>query len=163
MTTSTFIDTNTFEIFDYFSLKARPEFNPPNNTPGWPSSPESPSVDGFLAVLPGEPIQRFYEVEQPEVELWEVAEWADPAYFQDTDDKWKRAWSVRNMTQQELDDLNESRQTGNEELREMEYQAYANPLYFKFTRGDTTLQAYHDKVAEIKAAYPAPAIITIPE
>lgn len=39
-------------------------------------------------------------------------------------------------------------------LRRAAYVAEADPLFFKHQRGETTWQAWIDKIAEIKARYP---------
>lgn len=41
-------------------------------------------------------------------------------------------------------------------LRRAAYAAEADPLFFKHQRGETTWQAWIDKIAEIKARYPLP-------
>lgn len=162
--TSMFIRTSTGAIYDYFQLKAQPEFNAPNPTPGWPSTPEGiweDFIDNY--VLAGTGIERFYEVEAPFTEQWQVAEWSDPAYFQDTDGKWKRAWTVRNMTQQELDDLNQFLRESADYERAERYRMEADPLFFKAERQETTKQEWLDKVEQIRSEVPQPALVTIPE
>lgn len=39
-------------------------------------------------------------------------------------------------------------------LRNAEYEAEADPLFFKFQRGEITKKVWLDKVAEIKARHP---------
>jgi hypothetical protein len=39
-------------------------------------------------------------------------------------------------------------------LRKAAYQAEADPLFFKWQRGESTEQAWLDKIAEIRARYP---------
>lgn len=164
MTTTTFIETNTFEILDYNQVKAHEAFDEIQHS--WPSSPTNGSVDVLFDIYSA-PIARFYETEPPTVELYQVAEHAEAPghYFIDAedDDKYKRAWSVRNMTQPELDDLNAQRQEANSAQRSAHYQMLSDPLCFKYLRGDTTSEEWLAKVNEIKAMFPYPEIITIPE
>lgn len=71
-------------------------------------------------------------------------------YLQLADNSWVVAWKVRPMTTQEL----EHRAKVQEEERRYAYQQEADPLFFKWQRGDSTEQAWRDKVAEIKARIP---------
>jgi len=43
-----------------------------------------------------------------------------------------------------------------DEARRTAYQAESDPLFFQWQRGETTEQAWKDKVAEIQARYPEP-------
>lgn len=49
-----------------------------------------------------------------------------------------------------------------EALRRLAYAAESDPLFFKAQRGEATLQAWLDKVAEIKARYPVDGPVLTP-
>ena len=53
-----------------------------------------------------------------------------------------------------LDRINKPTPEQVEESRFSAYQAEADPLFFKYQRGEVTEQEWLDKVAEIKARYP---------
>ena len=67
-----------------------------------------------------------------------------------TADEWQawidKTWNASNPTQAEVD-----------ALRHAAYVAESDPLFFQWQRGETTEQAWRDKVAEIQARYPDPA------
>lgn len=167
MTTTTFIDTDTFEILNYTQLKEHPSW--PSPFPYmWPSNPMSGNIDTFINNFPEATVARFYETNPPAHELWETAEHGiapDNHYYIDENDgnKYKRKWVIRNLTQQELDDLNEQRKQMVDMQRSMAYQMESDPLFFKSQRGESTSEEWMDKIAEIKELYPNPVIITIPE
>ena len=48
-------------------------------------------------------------------------------------------------------------QAGVDRQRHAAYVAESDPLFFQWQRGETTEQAWRDKVAEIQARYPDPA------
>jgi len=50
----------------------------------------------------------------------------------------------------------------NEDMRASAYKNESDPLFFKWQRGETTEQAWLDKVAEIKAKYPEGGTTTMP-
>lgn len=84
----------------------------------------------------------------PEHTETEVVE--DAGYLQLADGTWQQAWRVRPMTVQELAALAQQK----DEQRKAAYQNEADPLFFKWQRGEATEQQWLDKVAEIKARYP---------
>ena len=67
-----------------------------------------------------------------------------------TADEWTAwvdtTWNADQPTQAEVD-----------ALRHAAYVAESDPLFFQWQRGETTEQAWRDKVAEIQARYPDPA------
>lgn len=85
---------------------------------------------------------------QPEHAETEVVESAGFAQLEDG--SWTQAWTVRPMTAQELEQL--ARQKDKE--RRYAYQQEADPLFFKWQRGESTQEAWLAKVEEIKARYP---------
>lgn len=65
-------------------------------------------------------------------------------------------------TQQELDDAwpavqQAQAQAAVDTQRHAAYAAESDPLYFKWQRGETTEQAWLDKIAEIQARFPDPS------
>ena len=113
---------------------------------------DNPQVS-FPSVLSDELLADFgvYRVapsEPPEHAETEVVE--DAGFLQLADDTWKQAWRVRPMNEQELADLAKQK----DEQRRADYQNEADPLFFKWQRGEATQEAWLAKVAEIKARYP---------
>jgi hypothetical protein len=89
--------------------------------------------------------------EPPSHSETEVVE--DAGYLQLEDGTWEQAWLVRPMTEQELQELAQQK----DEQRKQAYQNEADPLFFKWQRGESTQEAWLAKVEEIKARYPKAA------
>lgn len=70
-------------------------------------------------------------------------------YTQLEDGTWETAWTVRDMTQEELGSINHSRG----EQRRYAYQTEADPLFFKWQRGESTKEDWLAKIEEIKIRY----------
>jgi len=70
-------------------------------------------------------------------------------YLQLEDGTWKQAWRVRPMSSEELVELSARK----DKQRRAAYQQEADPLFFKWQRGETTQQKWLDKVAEIKQRF----------
>jgi len=85
--------------------------------------------------------------ESPTHESNEVVE--DAGFLQLANGTWKQAWLVRPMTEQELALAAQEQ----DERRRIAYAKEADPLFFKWQRGEATQQQWLDKVAEIKASY----------
>lgn len=156
-----FVHVPTMTIYDYFQLKALPEFNDPNDTPGWPS-------DGFLSglyelLLPFD-IYRVLDTAKPEAsQLYKVVEKGTPSVvLASGGEYYEWNWVERNMTQPELDVFNADRKAEVDFQRSERYRAEADPIFFMSQRGETTEQEWLDKIAEIKSDLPNPAIITLP-
>lgn len=94
---------------------------------------------GVFPVTPADP---------PEHAETEVVE--DAGYLQLADDSWKQAWRVRPMTEQELEQLAQQK----DEQRRSAYQTEADPLFFKWQRGEGAQEEWLAKIEEIKARYP---------
>jgi len=86
--------------------------------------------------------------EPPEHAATEVVE--DAGYLQLADGTWKQAWRVRPMNEQELEQLKQQQ----DEQRRYAYEQEADPLFFKWQRGESTEQEWLSKVNEIKERYP---------
>ena len=71
----------------------------------------------------------------------------DGGYSQLADGSWVQAWTVRPMNEAELASLAEQKDV----QRKRAYQNEADPLFFKWQRGEATQQQWLDKVAEIRA------------
>ena len=74
----------------------------------------------------------------------------DAGYLQLADNSWIQAWRVRPMTEQELQELAQQK----DQQRKRAYQNEADPLFFKWQRGEGTQEAWLAKVEEIKSRYP---------
>lgn len=59
---------------------------------------------------------------------------------------WVQSWSVRAMTSTELASVAAEK----DEQKRISYTQEADPLFFKWQRGESTEQAWRDKVIEIK-------------
>lgn len=66
---------------------------------------------------------------------------------------WKQSWSISVLDQNELQQVQDSLSAQSDELRRTAYQAEADPLFFKWQRGEATQAEWLAKVAEIKARY----------
>jgi protein-tyrosine-phosphatase len=84
----------------------------------------------------------------------QVAEQAKCVYNSDKQ-RWETGWTVRDKTAEELQAESEAHAARVEAQRAEAYRAESDPLFFKSQRGEATQQEWLDKVAEIKARYPA--------
>lgn len=109
------------------------------------SFPKSPP-DTLLAEYDIYPVTATSAPEHTETEVVE-----DDGYLQLADDSWVQAWRVRPMSEQELETLAQQK----DDQRKFAYQNEADPLFFKWQRGEGTQEAWLAKVQEIKARYPA--------
>ena len=114
------------------------------------SFPKEPS-NALLATYDIYPVAQTPAPTSTETQVVESA-----GYTQKPDGTWATAWTVRSMTQEELGQLNRSK----EQQRQFAYDQEADPLFFKWQRGEVEQQVWLDKVQEIKARYPN---ITIPQ
>ena len=64
--------------------------------------------------------------------------------------QWEQTWTVRQLTADELAERN----TQAAQQRARAYREEADPLFFKYQRGEATMDAWLAKVAEIKLRYP---------
>ena len=71
----------------------------------------------------------------------------DAGFIQSEDGSWEQAWLVRPLNEQEIVDL----KTEKDEQHRQAYQQEADPLFFKWQRGEATQQQWLDKVTEIKS------------
>jgi hypothetical protein len=69
--------------------------------------------------------------------------------------RWETTWVVRDKTADELQAEADAHAAQVEAQRAKAYRAESDPLFFKSQRGEATHQEWLDKVAEIKARYPA--------
>lgn len=69
--------------------------------------------------------------------------------------RWETTWTVRDKTADELAADETQRVAQIESQRAEAYRTESDPLFFKSQRGEATQQEWLDKVAEIKARYPA--------
>lgn len=73
----------------------------------------------------------------------------DAGFTQLEDGSWAQAWLVRPLNEQELAVITQKKDA----QRRVAYEKEADPLFFKWQRGEATQQQWLDKVAEIKATY----------
>ena len=72
------------------------------------------------------------------------------------DGQWQIAWSVANLTAEEIAQKFAAAKAVQEAKRKAAYEAEADPLFFMSQRGEATVEEWQAKVAEIKARYPYP-------
>lgn len=89
-------------------------------------------------------VYRVAETALPTPSAGETVE--DAGFVQREDGSWAKAWAVRAMTNAELEQVAQQK----DEQRKRAYQNEADPLFFKWQRGEATQQQWLDKVAEIK-------------
>lgn len=118
-----------------YSIEQLRKDNPQVSFPQSPSAETLAEYGVFIA----------QESDSPAHESNEAIE--DAGFLQLTDGTWKQAWRVRSMTEQELA-LSAQEQ---DESRRIAYAKEADPLFFKWQRGEATQQQWLDKVAEIKS------------
>jgi hypothetical protein len=83
----------------------------------------------------------------PQTDLVHTVVPANPVFDGET---WVQGWSVVPLTEQDLAD----RAAQQDAARKQAYQDEADPLYFKWQRGEATQQDWLGKIAEIKARFP---------
>jgi hypothetical protein len=71
------------------------------------------------------------------------------------DGVWTQVWNVIALTAEEIAEQQAERAAQVEAQRADAYRNESDPLFFKSQRGEATHQEWLDKVAEIKARYPA--------
>jgi hypothetical protein len=107
------------------------------------SFPKNPTGE-LLAEYDVYPVTPTQPPEHTETEVVE-----DAGYLQLADGTWQQAWRVRPMTEHELEALAQQK----DEQRKAAYQNEADPLFFKWQRGEATEQQWLVKIAEIKQRY----------
>lgn len=154
-----FFRISTSEVYDYFQLKAQPEFLPPNGTPGWPSDGMNPGIDGLIEPFG---LARLIDTEPPVSEEWEIVYKDTPEWKLDSG-VYSWNWAIRDMTQTELDELNAGLRMETRFQRQARYAEEADHLFFMAQRNETTMQEWLDKIEEIRTDLPYPAPVFIPE
>lgn len=71
------------------------------------------------------------------------------------DGQWVQTWVVTQASAEEVAQRQAQRAAQIQVQRAEAYRAESDPLFFKSQRGEATQQEWLDKVAEIKARYPA--------
>jgi hypothetical protein len=84
----------------------------------------------------------------------EVATLAGCAYIAERQ-RWETTWTVRSKTAEELADEAAAKVSQAEAQRAQAYRNESDPIFFMWQRNEATEQQWLDKVAEIKARYPA--------
>lgn len=69
---------------------------------------------------------------------------------------WRQRWLVTKASDEQIESRLLEIKKAAEESRAEAYRLEADPLFFRWQRGDGTEQEWLDKVAEIKARYPYP-------
>lgn len=112
------------------------------------SFPENPAAE-LLAEWGVLPVMRV-EIPTYDPKLQRVEE-STPVLV---DNAWTQAWSVIELTTEELAQQQAEQLAQAEAQRAEAYRTESDPLFFKAQRGEATQQQWLDKVAEIKARYP---------
>ena len=68
--------------------------------------------------------------------------------------EWLQVWNVTPLSAEEIAQLQADRAEQTRQQRQAAYQQEADPLFFKWQRGEATQQEWLDKIAEIKQRYP---------
>lgn len=123
--------------FNVFPVKPteRPEFDPMTQRveEGTPVRQQVRNPDGTF---------RSDDPATPENEAWE----------------WVQTWQVTPLTAEEIAQIQADRAEQTRQQRQSAYQAEADPLFFKWQRGEATEQEWLDKIAEIKTRFPDAAV-----
>jgi hypothetical protein len=69
--------------------------------------------------------------------------------------RWETTWTVRSKTAEELADEASAKAAQADAQRAQAYRNESDPIFFMWQRNEATEQQWLDKVAEIKARYPA--------
>jgi hypothetical protein len=78
----------------------------------------------------------------------------DPATPENEAWEWVQTWQVTPLTEEEIAQLQAEHAEQVRLQRQAAYQSEADPLFFKWQRGESTEQDWLDKIAEIKNRYP---------
>lgn len=120
----------TFNVFPVRRTD-QPEFDPMTQRveEGTPVRQQVRNPDGTF---------RSDDPETPENEAWE----------------WVQTWQVTPLSAEEIAQIQSDRAEQTRLQRQAAYQAEADPLFFKWQRGEATEQDWLDKIAEIKTRFP---------
>ena len=72
--------------------------------------------------------------------------------------EWLQVWNVTPLSAEEIAQLQADRAEQTRQQRQAAYQQEADPLFFKWQRGEATEQEWLDKIAEIKTRFPDAAV-----
>lgn len=100
--------------------------------------------DGVVKVLP--PVEPEYDDATHKLEI------TPPQYVEGV---WKQVYNVVELSPEETQEQADIKQKSLDGQRLQAYRTESDPLFFKAQRGEATQQEWLDKVAEIKARYPA--------
>lgn len=78
----------------------------------------------------------------------------DPATGEDEAWEWVQTWQVTPLSAEEIAQIQADRAEQTRQQRQAAYQQEADPLFFKWQRGEATQQEWLEKIAEIKQRYP---------
>lgn len=79
---------------------------------------------------------------------------ATPVYSKERK-RWEQTWVVTPATEAEIAQRVADQTAQRDAMRAVAYRTESDPLFFKSQRGEATHQEWLDKVAEIKARFPA--------
>lgn len=117
-----------------------------NPQTSFPSSPSSELLESYMV----------YEVAQADQPSYDPAthriEEGTPALVGGV---WTQAWNVIALTDEEIAQQQADHAAQIEAQRAEAYRTESDPIFFKSQRGEATHQQWLDKVAEIKARFPA--------
>jgi hypothetical protein len=118
--------------------------NPQTSFPASPNAETLASFDVFPVVSTGAQYDQATQVATQEGCEYNAAK-----------QRWETSWVVRDKTTEELQAEVDANAAQVEAQRAEAYRNESDPLFFKSQRGEATHQEWLDKVAEIKARYPA--------
>lgn len=119
---------------------------------------DNPNV-GFPPYLTNEVLAPFNTVivvrtGHPQVDHTQNVSEGTPAFVVERN-RWEQTWVVTQATEAEIAQRVADQASQRDALRAEAYRTESDPLFFKAQRGEATQQQWLDKVAEIKARYPA--------
>jgi hypothetical protein len=126
--------------YSFFQLR---EDNPQTS---FPSSPSTELLESYGVCEVAQAEQPSYDPATHRIEE------GTPALV---DGAWTQVWNVIALTGEEIAQQQADRAAKIEAQRAEAYRTESDPLFFKSQRGEATQQQWLDKVAEIKARFPA--------
>jgi hypothetical protein len=140
----TLIKNGTVDTYPYLLSELRRD-NPST------SFPKNPSEE-FLA---GWDVFSVTPVERPDVDLTKNVAEGTPELI---DGQWTQVWEITDATPEEIAERKERQLEQIKRERANAYRNEADPLFFKYQRGEGSEQEWLDKVQEIRERFPYPEL-----
>lgn len=116
-----------------------------NSQTSFPATP-SKELLAEWGVLPVKP------VDQPQYDL--LTQTLTETTPQQVDGEWVQVWGVSEATPEQIAERKAEKNNEATQNRMLSYRNEADPLFFKWQRGEATEQEWLDKVSEIKLRFP---------